>query len=158
MNLHDAGGDDIQAPVDFVSNAVNGATGTIELRATFANADMALVPGQLVDVTVDAGRYSERHRGAARGGEHRPGRPVCLCREGQRGRAAPGQACCSTMASTTRSQGDLQPGELVVTDGQLRVVPGAKVSITGAEAQPAPAARRDDQRPPPGKHAADNAG
>src|SRR5882762_2896615 len=51
--LHDAGGAaDIQAPVNFISNAVTGNTGTIELRATYPNADMALVPGQLVDVVV----------------------------------------------------------------------------------------------------------
>ena len=29
--------------------------------------------------------------------------------------------------------GDLHKGDLVVTDGQLRVLPGAKVSITGAK-------------------------
>ena len=38
--------------MDFISNAVSNSTGTIELRATFANTDAALVPGQLVDVTV----------------------------------------------------------------------------------------------------------
>ena len=39
-------------PVDFIGNAVTNTTGTIELRATYPNADMALVPGQLVDVMV----------------------------------------------------------------------------------------------------------
>ena len=53
INLHDAGGKDISAPVDFISNTVNATSGTIELRATFANADSALVPGQLVDVVVE---------------------------------------------------------------------------------------------------------
>ena len=38
--------------MDFISNAVNNASGTIELRSTFANDDDALVPGQLVNVTV----------------------------------------------------------------------------------------------------------
>ncbi len=40
------------APVDFTSNAVSNQSGTIELRATFPNADLSLVPGQLVNVTV----------------------------------------------------------------------------------------------------------
>ena len=35
----------------------------------------------------------------------------------------------------TRSQGDLQKGDQVIIDGQLRVVPGAKVSVTGAKRQ-----------------------
>ena len=53
MNMHDAGGGpDIHVPVDFISNAVAGTTGTIELRASYPNTDMALVPGQLVDTVV----------------------------------------------------------------------------------------------------------
>ena len=38
------------AKVDFVGNAVSSETGTIELRATYDNADLRLVPGQTVDV------------------------------------------------------------------------------------------------------------
>ena len=38
--------------MDFISNAVNNVSGTIELRSTFDNDDAALVPGQLVNVTV----------------------------------------------------------------------------------------------------------
>lgn len=45
IELHDVGGKDISAPVDFVSNMVAGASGTIELRATVPNQDAALVPG-----------------------------------------------------------------------------------------------------------------
>ena len=41
-----------KAPVDFVSNIVSATTGTIELRATFPNTDMRLVPGQTVNVAV----------------------------------------------------------------------------------------------------------
>jgi multidrug efflux system membrane fusion protein len=49
--VHGGGGQTIdRAPVDFVGNAVNATTGTIELRATFNNADFRLVPGELVDV------------------------------------------------------------------------------------------------------------
>ncbi len=51
--LHNVGGEDLVAPVNFVSNQVNAGTGTIELRATFPNADSSLVPGQLVDVVVE---------------------------------------------------------------------------------------------------------
>jgi len=52
VSLHDAGGSDIQVPVNFIGNAVTNTTGTIELRGSYDNPDMALVPGQLVDVTV----------------------------------------------------------------------------------------------------------
>jgi hypothetical protein len=52
IKLHEAGGVDIDAPVDFVNNVVAGNSGTIEMRASVANEDAALVPGQLVDVVV----------------------------------------------------------------------------------------------------------
>ena len=52
MDLHDAGGQTLTAPVNFISNAVSNSAGTIELRATFPNTDSSLVPGQLVDVVV----------------------------------------------------------------------------------------------------------
>ncbi|HYS46536.1 MAG TPA: hypothetical protein VEM35_08865, partial [Rhizomicrobium sp.] len=35
--------------------------------------------------------------------------------------------------------GNLKKGDLVITEGQLRVIPGAKVSITGARRQAGPA-------------------
>ena len=52
IGMHEAGGKDIRVPVNFIGNAVASMTGTIELRASYPNPDMALVPGQLVDVTV----------------------------------------------------------------------------------------------------------
>ena len=53
LDVQDAQGKPLRAVVDFTSNAVNGQSGTIELRATFANGDLMLVPGQLVNVTVE---------------------------------------------------------------------------------------------------------
>ena len=53
LDVQDAQGNPLRAVVDFTSNAVNGQSGTIELRATFANGDLMLVPGQLVNVTVE---------------------------------------------------------------------------------------------------------
>jgi multidrug efflux system membrane fusion protein len=50
--------------------------------------------------------------------------------------------------------GDLKPGELVVTDGQLRVLPGAKVSISGTRKRAGAKAGGGH----PGKRASDNKG
>ena len=52
IRVHGSGGATLRAPVDFVDNAVNAQTGTIQLRATFPNTDGRLVPGELVDVSV----------------------------------------------------------------------------------------------------------
>ena len=45
------------AAVNFVSNPVDAKTGTIELRATFDNADFRLVPGQYVNAAVSLDDY-----------------------------------------------------------------------------------------------------
>src|SRR5215469_1734210 len=50
--MEGASGGKETAPVDFVGNTVSAQTGTIELRATFNNEDVRLVPGQLVNVAV----------------------------------------------------------------------------------------------------------
>ena len=52
LDVRDRAGHELRAPVDFTSNIVSNQSGTIELRATFPNADLSLVPGQLVNVTV----------------------------------------------------------------------------------------------------------
>ena len=43
--------------------------------------------------------------------------------------------------------GDLKKGDQVIIEGQLRVIPGAKVTITGAKRQAGARQGRDDQRP-----------
>ncbi|MEE8193633.1 MAG: efflux RND transporter periplasmic adaptor subunit [Gemmatimonadales bacterium] len=45
--------------IDFVDNAVDPATGTIELRAVFANPDLSLFPGLFVRVRVYASRETD---------------------------------------------------------------------------------------------------
>ncbi|HZQ39312.1 MAG TPA: efflux RND transporter periplasmic adaptor subunit, partial [Rhizomicrobium sp.] len=89
--LHDAGGQDIQVPVNFIGNAVTSTTGTIELRATYPNPDMALVPGQLVDVTVALAEIPNATL-VPRGGQHRSRWPVCLCRTGWPRRTSAGES------------------------------------------------------------------
>ena len=136
VNLHNQGGKDISAPVNFVSNAVNGS-GTIELRATFANADRALVPGQLVDVTVSL--------------DDIPGAivvPRIAVINGPDGnyvyRVSP-QMVASQVPVTVQFddgtnvavEGNLKGGDTVITDGGLRVIPGSKVSVARLAARPA---------------------
>src|SRR6478609_10748472 len=53
LDVKDRAGNALRAPVDFVSNMVSNQSGSIELRANFPNADLSLVPGQLVNVTVE---------------------------------------------------------------------------------------------------------
>jgi multidrug efflux system membrane fusion protein len=154
MNLHDAGAADIQVPVDFVSNAVAGSTGTIELRASYANTDMALVPGQLVDTTVMLSEIPHATlvpRDAVNTGPD--GQFVYVVKDGV-AEQRPVKLEFEDGVNDAVS-GDLKMGELVVTDGQLRVLPGAKVSISGTKKRAGAGAIGGR---PKGKHASNNQG
>ncbi len=132
ISMHDVGGKDIQVPVNFIGNAVTSTTGTIELRASYPNPDMALVPGQLVDVTVALAEISNATlvpREAVNTGPD--GQFVYRVKDGRAEQVAVKVLFDDGVDDAV--SGDLQKGEQVITDGQLRVVPGAKVSITGAK-------------------------
>jgi multidrug efflux system membrane fusion protein len=136
ISMHDAGGKDIEVPVNFIGNAVTSTTGTIELRASYPNPDMALVPGQLVDVTVALAEISNATlvpREAVNTGPD--GQFVYAVRDG-RAEQVPVKVLFDSGVDDAVA-GDLHKGEMVVTEGQLRIVPGAKVSISGTKARPA---------------------
>jgi multidrug efflux system membrane fusion protein len=154
--LHDAGGaNDIQVPVNFISNAVLGTTGTIELRASYANADMALVPGQLVDVTVALSEIPHATlvpREAVNTGPD--GQFVYAIKDGT-AQQVPIKVLFDDGVDDAVS-GALKKGDQVIVDGQLRVIPGAKVSISGAKKKPAGGAMTSGRRRVP--HAQDHEG
>lgn len=120
----------LSAPVDFVSNAVDGKTGTIELRATFPNADGTLVPGQLVDVGVRLDQLKHvmivPHEAVNIGPL---GRYVYVVRDGNAQMI--NVNVLNDDGIRTAIAGKLRAGEQVVTDGQLRVTPGGPVGIVG---------------------------
>ncbi len=132
MNMHDAGGEDIQVPVNFISNSVAGTTGTIELRATWPNTDAALVPGQLVDVTVNLAEIPHAlqvPREALNTGPD--GQFLYVVRDGAAQQVAVKMLFDDGVYDAV--SGDLKKGEQVITDGQLRVIPGATVSVTASK-------------------------
>jgi multidrug efflux system membrane fusion protein len=120
----------------FVNNTVDPTTGTIQLKATFPNADDALWPGQFVDValTLTTERAVVVPAQAVQAGQQGPfvfvvkpdltveSRPVKIKRR---------------LAREVVIDEGLKAGERVVTDGQLRLRPGTRVEIKpprGAEA------------------------
>ncbi len=133
MNLHDAGGGkDITAKVDFISNAVTGNTGTIELRATYPNADMGLVPGQLVDVVVALSEIPNAitvPRDAVNTGPE--GQFVYVVKDGTAQQVDVKVLFDDGVDDAVA--GPLKVGDQVIIEGQLRVIPGAKVKASGAQ-------------------------
>ena len=134
--LHDAGGgNDIRIPVNFISNAVTGNTGTIELRASYPNEDLSLVPGQLVDVVValaEIPNATQVPREAVNNGPD--GQFVYAIKNGT-AQQVPVKVLFDDGVMEAVS-GSLKKGDQVIVEGQLRVIPGAKVSITGAKKTP----------------------
>lgn len=134
--LHDAGGtEDITVPVNFIGNAVTNTTGTIELRGTYDNPDMALVPGQLVDVVVALAEIPGATlvpREAVNTGPD--GQFVYVIKDGT-AQQVPVKVLFDDGVRNAVSGNLLKKGDQVIVEGQLRVIPGAKVSITGVKRQ-----------------------
>ena len=124
---HDGVGKSVEGRLDFIDNAVDPTTGTILLKAVFANADRALWPGQFVDIVTRLGDEpgtvlvpAAAVQTGQRGSQVfvvKPDHTVEL-REVKIGPSADG---------LTVIRSGVQAGETVVTDGQLRLVPGARV-------------------------------
>jgi multidrug efflux system membrane fusion protein len=116
--------------VDFVGNAVSASTGTIELRATFPNTDNKLVPGQVVDVAVALNQFDRAlvvpHDAVYVGPD---GRYVYALETGNA--VLVPVHVLNDDGQMAAVQGKLKIGQKVITDGQLRVIPGKPVTIMG---------------------------
>ncbi|QYM79495.1 efflux RND transporter periplasmic adaptor subunit [Horticoccus luteus] len=134
----------IEGKLEFVDNAVDATTGTITLKATFPNEDHSLWPGQFVHVTTETGV----DRGAVVV-------PTAAVENGQSGSQVFVVDAAHKVAlrpvKIERTTGDfalvtgVQAGETVVTDGQLRLVPGVRVEAKDLSGQ-APAAEAEAAR------------
>ena len=129
VDLHDAGGDTLTAPVNFISNAVSNSAGTIELRATFANEDGALVPGQLVDVTVALANITNATvvpRVAVNIG---PDNQYVYVVTPENVVEQHTVKVLFDDGTNMAVASDIKPGDMVITDGALRALPGGKVTV-----------------------------
>jgi multidrug efflux system membrane fusion protein len=131
----------VRGKLTFVNNTVDPTTGTIQLKATFENNENALWPGQFVNVALTLTRQSGAilvPSQAVQSGQK--GQYVFVVKADQTVEArtvVPGAVDGRDVVITS----GLQPGERVVTDGQLRLAPGTRVDVkTTPPGTPAPAA------------------
>ena len=112
----------------FINNTVDPGTGTIQLKATFNNADNALWPGQFLDavLTLTSQQAIVVPSQAIQPGQKGP--YVFVVKEDQTVENREVQPGARLGAETIIASG-LKPGERVVTDGQLRLRPGARVDV-----------------------------
>jgi multidrug efflux system membrane fusion protein len=113
----------------FVDNTVDQTTGTIQLKATFQNHDRSFWPGQYVNVVLRLSTQSNAIVVPARAVQNgQQGQFVYVVKSDATVESRPVVPGRSTDAETVIENG-LQAGETVVTDGQLRLFPGAKIEI-----------------------------
>jgi multidrug efflux system membrane fusion protein len=120
--------------LSFIDNATDETTGTIKLKAEFPNVDKALWPGQFVDVVLTL-----THQ------DNAVVVPSSAIQNGPNGQYVFVVKSDKTVEmrdiKVSRNEGDfavvgsgVKPGDTVVTVGQLRLAPGAKVAIADTKA------------------------
>ena len=110
-----------------VDNQIDPATGTIKLKATFANADRKLWPGAFVNVRVVSAVQHQATVVPAQAVQRGPhGLYVYVVKPDRKVAMRPITAG-GTEAGKTLVETGLKPGETIVVDGQYKLQPGAKV-------------------------------
>jgi multidrug efflux system membrane fusion protein len=119
----------VSGRLDFIDNQVDAATGTIRLKAVFQNQDRTLWPGQFVHVVLTLYQQPDAVVAPSQSIQTGPnGQYVFVVKPDMTAEVRP--------ITVDRSQGDetvitkgIAPGERVVTTGQSRLTPGAKVNV-----------------------------
>jgi len=129
-----SGENPVNGTLTFINNEVDQNTGTILLKATFQNDQNVLWPGEFANVNL---RLTTRPNAIVV-----PAQAVETGQEGQYVFVVKADMTAEvrhvsvgpTVENETIIEKGVQPGETVVTDGQLRLLPGAKVEFKNAEA------------------------
>jgi multidrug efflux system membrane fusion protein len=135
----------IAGTLTFIDNQVDVATGTISLKAKFANDDDRLWPGQFVNVTLTLGIQENAIVVPSAAIQAGPNGPyVFLIRPDSTAELRLVQINRTLNDRTVVADG-LVAGDRVVVDGQMRLGNGTRVTVQGAtppKPQPTPVAER----------------
>jgi membrane fusion protein, multidrug efflux system len=134
----DDAGHPVEGSLDVIDNTVDTNTGTIHLKATFDNRAGPLFPGQFADVTLTLGTLNRAlvvPAEAVQAGAQ--GQMVFVVKPDQTVEPRTVTVGASIGNKVTIEKG-VAAGESVVTDGQLRLFPGARI-------QAVPASKVDSQ-------------
>ncbi len=117
----------------FIDNGIDPQTGTVKLKATFANQDRELWPGEFVNVVLNLSTIKNATvvpTKAVQTGQQ--GDYVYVVTSQNVAESRPVKAG-GTYQDLTLVSG-VRPGERVIIDGQMRVAPNAKVVVQGRPA------------------------
>lgn len=117
----------------FIDNAVDQATGTIVMKAVVDNPRGLLTPGQFLNVSTTLDRLDDvvlvPNEAVQQGAE---GNFLYIVKDDNSSEVRKIEVLTSHQGKSAIGKG-LAGGETVVTDGQLRLTPGASVRIKGDE-------------------------
>jgi multidrug efflux system membrane fusion protein len=142
LDIRGREGELLSAPVIFTSNVITPQSGTIELRAIFPNTGLALVPGELVNVVVKLDDIPNALVVPRNAVNDSPNGPYAYAVKAGKAELKPVKVLFDN-GTDVAVAGDLRPGDIVVTEGQLRVNAGDKVNVLGPSRPPS--------GPPPGQ-------
>jgi multidrug efflux system membrane fusion protein len=126
----------VSGQITFIDNAVDQTTGTIRVKALFQNADHRLWPGQFVNVGVTLTTDRDATVVPAVAVQNGPqGTYVFVVKPDQTADLR-GVEVARTHGSETILKAGVKPGEMVVTDGQLRLNAGTRVSLKSDSSKP----------------------
>ena len=132
-------GSSLTGTLAFVDNNVDSTTGTVLLKARFANTTSSLWPGQFVTVAlrlyVDPTALTVPAQAVLTGQQ---GTYVFTIDAAGKARQTPVRVARTVDTLAVIASG-LSTGDRVITDGQSRLVPGAEIIIKTAAAEPAQA-------------------
>ena len=122
--------------LEFIDNTVDPTTGMVTLKAVFPNDDDALWPGRFVyvvtQVGVDAGAIVVPSTAVQ---NSQNGYTVYVVKPDATVELRPVKVARTDGDNTLLAEG-IKPGETVVTDGQLRLLPGMKVEAHRLSGEP----------------------
>jgi multidrug efflux system membrane fusion protein len=119
----------IKGPVEFFDSSVDSSTGTIAVRAKFANEELRLWPGQYVNVAVELGTELDVltvPQTAVQVGQK--GNYVFVIRPDRTAEFRPVKATRTIDGKSVIASG-LSEGEEVAVDGQLRLGNSTRVEV-----------------------------
>jgi multidrug efflux system membrane fusion protein len=119
----------VQGSLTFVDNRVDPTTGTIRLKATFANQAKRLWPGQFVEVSLGLASQPDALVVPARAVQTGQGEQFVYVVKPDQTVEYRAVTVERLMDGEAVVKSGVAAGEQVVTDGQLRLVPGARVEI-----------------------------
>jgi multidrug efflux system membrane fusion protein len=116
----------------FIDNEVDRASGMIRLKATFANQDRRLWPGQFLNVALTVSHWPDALVIPSSAVQVSQSGPFVFVVRSDRTVEQRAVELGLTLDQEAVVTSGLEAGEVVVTEGQLRLVPGAAVDILSA--------------------------